>query len=67
LCVQLGDLFREGFVTAGDRTERKLGRRRYIMRIISEAEACSHGDEFLRAEPAQTVMEFLSGAVTRKP
>jgi hypothetical protein len=59
LCIQLGDLFREGFLTASHRTERELGCRRYVTRVISEAEACSHGDEFLSREATQTVAEFL--------
>src|SRR5215216_2799224 len=36
------------------------------MRVISEAEACSHSDELLSGESAQTVAQLL-GAVTRKP
>jgi len=59
LCVQLGDLCRESFVTASHRTEGELGCRRYVARVICEAEACSHGNEFLRREPAQTVAESL--------
>ena len=48
LCVQLGDLCRESLVSASHRTERELpGCRQYVMRVISETEACSHGDEFL--------------------
>jgi hypothetical protein len=60
LCVQLGNLSRESLVTASHRTERELrGCRRYVTRGICEAEACSHGDEFLRREAAQTVAEFV--------
>ena len=51
--VRLGDLFREGLVTAGHRTERELGRSRYVARIICESEARGDRDELLRAEPAQ--------------
>src|SRR5215211_934031 len=29
------------------------------MRVISETEACSHGDEFLCGEVSQTVTQFL--------
>jgi hypothetical protein len=43
---ELGDLSRESLVTASHRTERELlGCRRYVTRVISEAEACSHGEE----------------------
>ena len=60
LCIQLGNLFREDLVTASYRTQRELlGCRRNVTRVISEAEACSHGDEFLCRESAQTVAEFL--------
>src|SRR5215207_4639164 len=44
VCVQLGDLCRESLVSASHRTERELpGCRQYLMRVISETEACSHG------------------------
>src|SRR5215204_7480849 len=38
LCVQLGDLLRESLVTVGHRTESELGRRRYVAKVISDAE-----------------------------
>ena len=58
--LELGDLSRESLVTASHRTERELlGCRRYLTKVISEAEACSHGDEFLGRESAQTVAEFV--------
>src|SRR3712207_6131466 len=60
LRIQLGDLFREGFVTASHRTERELlGCRRYVTRVTSETEACSHGGEFLCRKATQTVAEFV--------
>src|SRR5215207_126139 len=46
LCVQLGDLCRESLVTASQRTERELGCRRYVTRVICETEACSRAHEF---------------------
>jgi hypothetical protein len=39
--VQFGDLFREGLLTAGHRTECELGRRLYVAKVISDAEAGS--------------------------
>jgi hypothetical protein len=45
--------------TASHRTERKLGSRGHVARVISEAEACAHRDELLRRKSAQTVAQFL--------
>jgi hypothetical protein len=50
---------RESLVTASHRTESELGRRRYVAKVISDAEACGHRDELLRRESAQTVEEFV--------
>src|SRR5215218_3632800 len=50
--LQLVDLPREGLVTAGHRTQRELGSRGHVARIICETEACGHIDELLRRESA---------------
>src|ERR687890_148455 len=57
--LQLGDLCREGLVTAGNRTERELGGRCHVTGVISKAEACGHRDELLRRKAAKTVEPFL--------
>src|ERR687890_1122626 len=58
-CASSSAISAESLVTASRRTESEFGCRQYVTRIISEAEACGHGDELLSREPAQTVAQFL--------
>jgi hypothetical protein len=67
LGVELGDLLREGLVTAGHRTERALLRGRgHVTGAVPESKAGGRRGELLRREFAQTVAQLCSGAVRRK-
>jgi hypothetical protein len=52
LRVKLGDLLREGLMTAGYRTEREPGRRANVIGITAEAETGTGSDELLGGELA---------------
>src|SRR5215208_7763637 len=55
LRIELGDLLREGPMTAGHRTERELGRRLDVVGIITGAQTSTGSDELLGRELTQTV------------
>jgi hypothetical protein len=55
LRVKLGDLLREGLMTAGHRTQRELGRSLNVVGIITGAETSTASDELLGRKLAQTV------------
>jgi hypothetical protein len=59
--VQLGDLLREGLLTAGYRAHGEAGGRLYVFWILAGAEAGGSANELFGREPAQAVAQWLRG------